>query len=77
MYLAISNFPCSLTGNIILTSHSMKNLAIHSLLRGKVIVFEFSLHLALYASLKVGNVYYPITNGSERVKAFEFNRGDI
>ena len=33
---SISNFPCSLTRNI--TSHSMKNLAFHSLLRWKMIM---------------------------------------
>ena len=33
---SISKFPCSLTRNI--TSHSMKNLAFHSLLRWKMII---------------------------------------
>ena len=35
---SISNFPCSLTRNI--TSHSMENLAFHSLVRWKMVVLE-------------------------------------
>ena len=39
---SISNFPCSLTRNI--TSHSMKNLAFHSLLRCKMTMcYKFTL----------------------------------
>ena len=47
--LSISNFPSSLTRNII--SHSMKNIAFHSLLRWKMfILYQFSLHHLHFSS---------------------------
>ena len=46
----ISNFSCSLTRNI--TSHSMKNLASHSLLRWKMIVPPNLTTLLIHFSLK-------------------------
>ena len=53
---SISNFPCSLTGNI--TPHSMKSLAFHSLLRWKMIILP-TLTPSLYTFLfqKVGRMY--------------------
>ena len=47
---SISDFPCSLTRNI--TSHSMKNLAFHSLLRWKMIILPVLTILILHLSLK-------------------------
>ena len=47
---SISNFPCSLTRDI--TSHSMKNLAFHSLLRWKVITLPILTTSLIHLSLK-------------------------
>ena len=47
---SISNFPCSLTTNI--TSHSMKDLAFHSLLRWKMITTTNSHYLTYTFLLK-------------------------
>ena len=46
---SISNFPCSLTRNI--TSHSIKNLAFHRLLRWKMIILLILSLPHLYISL--------------------------
>ena len=48
----ISSFPCSLTRNI--TSHSMKNLAFHSLPRWKMIILPNSYHLTTFLFEKLG-----------------------
>ena len=47
---SISNFPCSLTRNI--TSHSMKNLAFHSLLRWKMIILPILTTSLIHLSSK-------------------------
>ena len=47
---SISNFSCSLTSNI--TSHSMKNLAFHSLLRWKMIILPILTTYRTHSSLK-------------------------
>ena len=61
---SISNFPCSLTGNI--TPYSMENLAFYSLLRWKTIILTILTTLLIYFSLKVWeNVLFEL--GSERV----------
>ena len=52
---SISNFPCSLTRNI--TSHSMKNLAFHSLLRWKIIILSISYYIT-YISKTIGRMYF-------------------
>ena len=63
----ISNFPCSRTRDI--TSHSMKNLAFHSLLRWKMTLhYQFSLP-RLYISLKRWWKNVLLERRSERVKA--------
>ena len=54
----ISNLPCRLTRNI--TSHSMKNLAFHSLLRWKMIILPHTFYVTWE------NVLYE--HGGERVK---------
>ena len=45
----MSNFPCSLTKNI--TSHSMKNLAFHRLLRWKMIIPQTPTYIFLFKRL--------------------------
>ena len=47
---SMSNFPCSLTGNI--TSHSMENFTFHSLLRWKMIVLLILTTSLIHSSLK-------------------------
>ena len=63
---SMSNFPSSPTRNI--TSHSMENLAFHSLLRWKMIILrQFSLpHLYIYLQEGWENVLFGL--GCERVK---------
>ena len=51
---SISNFPCTLTKNIM--SHSMTNLAFHSLLRLKIIYYQF--YFTHTFSLQVGRMYF-------------------
>ena len=54
---SILNFPCSLTSNI--TSHSMENMAFHSLLGWKMIIpYQFSLPYLYTAPYKVGRTYF-------------------
>ena len=50
-----SNFPCSLTRNM--TSHSMKNLAFHSLLRWKMVVLPILTTSLIYFSFKLRRMY--------------------
>ena len=62
---SMSNFPCSLTRNI--TSHSMENLAFHSLLRWGWLYYQFSptcLYISLYESWE--NVLFEL--GIKRAK---------
>ena len=47
---SISNFPCSVTRDI--TSHSMKNLAFHSLLRRNMIMLSILTTSLIHSSLK-------------------------
>ena len=61
----MSNVPCSLTRNI--TSHSMKNLAFHSLLRRKMILLPILTTSLIHFSLK-GWENVPFELGNERVK---------
>ena len=61
--VSISNFPCSLTRNI--TSHSMENLAFHSLFRWKMIIPQILTTSLIHLSFKIGRMYFL---GSERVK---------
>ena len=51
----MSNFPCSLTRNI--TSHSMENMAFHSLLRRKIIILPTHYLTYTFSLLKVGRMY--------------------
>ena len=60
---SISNFPCSLTRNI--TSHSMKNLAFHSLPGWNVIILPILTTLLVHFSLKG---WENVRLGSERVE---------
>ena len=61
------NFPCSLTRNI--TSHSMENLAFHSLLRWKMIMLPILTTSPIHLSLDSWeNVLFGL--GSERVYLF-------
>ena len=53
----MSNLPCSLTRNI--TSHSMKNLAFHHLLRWKWIILQYQFSLPYtFLFRKVGRMYF-------------------
>ena len=62
---SISNFPCSLTSNI--TSHSMENLAFHSLLRWKMIVLPIlTTSLIHFFERWWENVLFEL--GTERIK---------
>ena len=59
-------FPCSLPRNM--TSHSMKNLAFHSLLRGKIIILPILTTSLIHFSLNGwDNVLFEL--GSERVNS--------
>ena len=61
----MSYFPCSLTRNI--TSHSVENLAFHSLLRWKMIILPLLTTSLIHFSLKgLENVLFDI--GCERVQ---------
>ena len=61
----ISNFPCSLTRNI--TSHSMKNLACHSLLRWKMIILPILATSFMHFSLKGWeNVLFELGSESDK-----------
>ena len=63
----ISNFPCSLTRSI--TSHSMKNVAFHSLLGWKMIILAILTTSLIHSSLKGWeNVLFEL--GSERVNVY-------
>ena len=62
---SMSNFPCSLTRSI--TSHSMENLAFHSLRRWQMIILPILTTSLIHISLKGWeNVLFEL--GSERVK---------
>ena len=61
---SISNFSCSLTRNS--TSHSMKNLAFHSLLRWKVVTLPILTASLIHLSQEVGRMYF-FGLGSDRV----------
>ena len=63
----MSNFPCSLTRNI--TSHSMKNLAFHSLPRWKMIILPILTTSRMNFSLK-GSENGLLALGSGRVNQF-------
>ena len=66
---SISNFPCSLTRKI--TSHSMKNLALHSLLRSKMIILPILTTSLIHFSLKSWeNVLFELgrESGTSRVQ---------
>ena len=61
--------PCSLTRKI--TSHSMKNLAFHSLLRWKIIIDTTNSHHLNYTFLlKFGRMYFSKYYRSERINAW-------
>ena len=53
---SISHFSCSLTKNI--TWHSVKNLAVHSFLRSKMIILPKFTTSHIHFSLMVGRMYF-------------------
>ena len=64
----ISNFPWSLTRNI--RSHSIKNLAFHSIFRWKLIILQILTTPLIYISLwNFGGLYF-LSLGVEGLKAF-------